>query len=60
MTLTHAATKKAPQADISSSTLHLLELSGRRIHSMNPDGSDRKTVAKDCRSPDGNGPVTGP
>src|SRR5215510_5462715 len=33
--------------------LFLLELSGDRIHSMNPDGSDRKTIVTDCRLPDG-------
>ena len=33
--------------------LFLLELSGGRIHSMNPDGSDRKTIVTDCRMPDG-------
>ena len=33
--------------------LFLLELSGDRIHSMNPDGSDRKTIVSDCHLPDG-------
>jgi hypothetical protein len=33
--------------------LFLLELSGGRIHSMNADGSDRKTIVTDCRFPDG-------
>jgi DNA-binding beta-propeller fold protein YncE len=33
--------------------LFLLELSGDRIHSMNPDGSDRKTIVKNCHLPDG-------
>src|SRR6266446_8116983 len=33
--------------------LFLLELSGGRIHSMNPDGSDRKVIVADCRLPDG-------
>ena len=36
-----------------SGRLFLLELSGDRIHSMNPDGSDRKTIVTDCRLPDG-------
>jgi hypothetical protein len=36
-----------------SGRLFLLELSGGRIHSMNPDGSDRKTIVTDCRLPDG-------
>jgi sugar lactone lactonase YvrE len=33
--------------------LFLLELSGDRIHSMNSDGSDRKTIVTNCRLPDG-------
>jgi hypothetical protein len=33
--------------------LFVLELSGGRIHSMNTDGSDRKTLVTDCRLPDG-------
>src|SRR6516165_2362660 len=36
-----------------SARLFLLELSGDRIHSMNPDGSDRKIIAADCHLPDG-------
>jgi len=33
--------------------LYLLELSGGRIHSMRPDGSDRKVIVTDCSLPDG-------
>ena len=33
--------------------LFVLELSGDRIHSMNPDGSDRKIIVTDCHLPDG-------
>jgi hypothetical protein len=33
--------------------LFLLELSGGRIHSMNADGSDRKTIVTGCHFPDG-------
>jgi len=33
--------------------LFVLELSGGRIHSMNPDGSDLKTIVTNCRLPDG-------
>src|SRR6202140_4282655 len=33
--------------------LFVIELSGGRIHSMSPDGSDRKLVVADCRLPDG-------
>lgn len=33
--------------------LFVLELSGDRIHSMNPDGSDRKVIVTGCHLPDG-------
>jgi len=33
--------------------LFVLELSGGRIHSMKPDGSDRKTIVTNCHLPDG-------
>src|SRR5258708_27292471 len=33
--------------------LFVLELSGGRIHVMNPDGSDRKVIVTGCRLPDG-------
>ena len=33
--------------------LFLLELSGGRIHSMSPDGSDRKVIVDGCHMPDG-------
>ena len=33
--------------------LFVLELSAGRIHSMNPDGSDRKTIVTDCHLLDG-------
>jgi sugar lactone lactonase YvrE len=36
-----------------SGRLFVLELSGGRIHSMSPDGSDRKVIVTDCRYPDG-------
>ena len=36
-----------------SGRLFVLELNAGRIHSMNPDGSDRKTIACDGRNPDG-------
>ena len=35
------------------SRLFVLELNAGRIHSMNPDGSDRKTIVTDCQLPDG-------
>src|ERR1700752_5270979 len=33
--------------------LFLLELNAGRIHSMNADGSDRKTIVSECHFPDG-------
>ena len=33
--------------------LFVLELNADHIHSMNPDGSDRKTIVADCHLPDG-------
>ena len=33
--------------------LFVLELSGGRIHTMNPDGSGQKTIVSDCHLPDG-------
>ena len=33
--------------------LFLLDLSGNRILSLNPDGSDQKVLVTDCRHPDG-------
>jgi sugar lactone lactonase YvrE len=33
--------------------LFFLELSGGSIHSMSPDGSDRKVIVTNCRLPDG-------
>ena len=44
---------KASSGAKRSGRLFVLELSGDRIHSMNPDGSDRKIIVTDCRYPDG-------
>jgi hypothetical protein len=38
---------------VRSGRLFVLELSGDRIHSMKPDGSDRKTIVTNCHLPDG-------
>jgi hypothetical protein len=53
MTVSQATIKKAPSGAARSGRLFLLELSGGRIHSMNPDGSDRKIIVTDCHLPDG-------
>jgi hypothetical protein len=50
------ATKSKDSLGVTRSRrLFVLELSGDRIHSMNPDGSDRKTIVTNCRFPDGIG-----
>jgi len=49
------ATKTGPSSSANAviGRLFVLELSGDRIHSMNIDGSDRKTIVTDCHLPDG-------
>ncbi len=42
-----------PASTVRLGRLFLLELSGGRIHSMNADGSDRKTIITGCHLPDG-------
>src|ERR1700756_768880 len=47
---------KSPQyaaAGAAIPRLFVLELNAGRIHSMNTDGSDRKTIVSDCHLPDG-------
>ncbi len=41
------------QRGVRSGRLFLLEMSGDRIHSMNPDGSDHRIIAEGCHVPDG-------
>jgi hypothetical protein len=53
MTVLQATRSKASSDVTRSSRLFLLELSGGRIHSMNPDGSDHKIIVTDCQMPDG-------
>jgi hypothetical protein len=47
MTVLRAAGAKASSGATRSGRLFVLELSGDRIHSMNIDGSDRKTIVTD-------------
>jgi sugar lactone lactonase YvrE len=49
------ATKASPTLDQNglAGRLFVLEASGGRIHSMRPDGSDKKVIADGCRVPDG-------
>jgi hypothetical protein len=49
------ATKTGPSSSANAAIgrLFVLELNAGRIHSMNPDGSDKKTIVTNCRLPDG-------
>jgi hypothetical protein len=49
------ATKPRPASGGKAATgrLFVLELNAGRIHSMNTDGTDKKTIVTDCRFPDG-------
>jgi len=38
---------------LATARLFVLEISGGRIHSMNPDGADRKVIVTGCHFPDG-------
>jgi DNA-binding beta-propeller fold protein YncE len=53
MTVLQAPKTKTSSGATRSGRLFVLELSGDRIHAMNPDGSDRKTIVTNCRLPDG-------
>jgi len=47
---------KAERASVGRATtgrLFVLEASGNRVFSVNPDGSDRKVLVTECRMPDG-------
>ena len=50
MTTLDATKSKTSSGTTRSARLFVLELSGDRIHSMNPDGSDRKTIVTDLRA----------
>jgi len=46
-------TRRAPKGTPALDRLYLLDLSGGRVLSLNPDGSDKTIIATDCRFPDG-------
>src|SRR5271154_4513946 len=48
-------TKRRPTSRIKAAAgrLFVLELNAGRIHAMNPDGSDKKTIVTNCHLPDG-------
>jgi hypothetical protein len=43
----------ATAGPVHAGRLFFLEMSGNRIHAMNPDGSDRRTIVTGCHLPDG-------
>jgi len=45
--------KPAPGGRATVQRLFVLELNAGRIHAMNTDGTDKKTIVTDCRLPDG-------
>jgi hypothetical protein len=53
MTVLQTTRTKTSSGATRSGRLFVIELSGDRIHSMNPDGSDRQTIVTNCRWPDG-------
>ncbi len=48
-------TKRAPTSRVKAAPgrLFVLEINADRIHTMNPDGSDKKTIVTNCHLPDG-------
>src|SRR5262245_46096947 len=53
MAVLQATKSKTSPSATHSDRLFVLELNAGRIHSMNPDGSDKKTIVTDCRNCDG-------
>jgi sugar lactone lactonase YvrE len=53
--MTTAGKTKSSRASSTTTVarLFLIDLSGNRIESLNPDGSDKKVLVTDCRLPDG-------
>ena len=50
MAVLQATRTKATSGTTRSDRLFVLELNACRIHSMNPNGSDKKTNVTDCRN----------
>ncbi|MBV8755358.1 MAG: 3-hydroxyacyl-CoA dehydrogenase [Hyphomicrobiales bacterium] len=53
MTVLEATKTKASSGATRSGRLFVLELNAGLIHTMNPDGSEKKTIVSNCRLPDG-------
>jgi DNA-binding beta-propeller fold protein YncE len=52
-TLKSSKSERASVGRASTGRLFVLEASGNRVFSVNPDGSDRKVIVTECRLPDG-------
>ena len=48
-----AKPRPASRAKAATGRLFVIEINAGRIHAMNPDGSDKKTIVTNCRMPDG-------
>src|SRR3954463_937289 len=48
-----AKSRRPPGSETVLGRLFVLDASGNRIVSLNPDGSDRKVIVTECRIPDG-------
>jgi hypothetical protein len=53
MTVLQTTRTKVSSGATRSGRLFVIEISAGRIHVMNPDGSDKKTIVTNCRMPDG-------
>jgi hypothetical protein len=53
MAILQATRTNSQSGTTRSGRLFVLELNAGRIHSMNTDGSDKKTIVTNCRLPDG-------
>src|SRR5437879_3480973 len=51
--LRSSESERASVGRVSGDRLIVLEASGNRVLSVNPDGSDRKVIVTECRLPDG-------
>ena len=48
-----SASESAPSSKAAGGRLFVLDFSGGRVFSVNPDGSDKRVLVTDCRNPDG-------
>jgi DNA-binding beta-propeller fold protein YncE len=53
MTVLQTTRTKVSSGATRSGRLFVIEISAGRIHVMNPDGSDKKTIVTNCNMPDG-------